>query len=248
MNHWVHAFAVDDSTADAMKKSIQFFDITGTALHKVFLTPASDVDAYDALVARYTHADQTPAMAVASAPAKPADLPSAQIDWAAFRTAWDGLQDTHDFYPLLRRFKAGRVDALRHAGVERARPVALNAVQPVLQMARDRACPIMVFVGHRGCIQIHTGPVETLKDFGPWANVLDPKFNLHLRLDAIDTAWVVTKPTVDGEVTALELFAADGELIATLFGARKPGVPELTAWRDILSNIPTADERVAEHA
>jgi hypothetical protein len=37
----------------------------------------------------------------------------------------------------------------------------------------------MCFVGNRGCIQIHTGPVKNIKIMGPWLNVMDPGFNLH---------------------------------------------------------------------
>jgi putative hemin transport protein len=95
----------------------------------------------------------------------------------------------------------------------------------------------MVFVGNPGMIQIHTGPVSNLKPMGPWFNVLDEAFNLHLREDHIDSAWVVSKPTEDGIVTSLELFSRDGTLIATLFGKRKPGQPEDLAWRDIVTGM-----------
>ena len=68
--------------------------------------------------------------------------------------------------------------------------------------------------------------------------MLDPTFNLHLREDAIASAWVVRKPTRDGDVTSLELFDKDG-FCFTLFGLRKPGKPELEAWRAVLSGIAT---------
>ncbi len=68
--------------------------------------------------------------------------------------------------------------------------------------------------------------------------MLDPDFNLHLREDQIDTAWVVRKPTRDGDVTSLELFDKDGFCFAQLFGARKPGKPELQGWRDLLAALP----------
>jgi putative hemin transport protein len=76
---------------------------------------------------------------------------------------------------------------------------------------------------------------------GPWLNVLDPTFNLHLREDAIASSWVVRKPTRDGDVTSLELFDAAGFCFAQLFGQRKPGVPELESWRavlQVLSSLP----------
>jgi putative hemin transport protein len=72
---------------------------------------------------------------------------------------------------------------------------------------------------------------------GPWVNVMDPDFNLHLRGDAIASAWIVKKPTTDGHVTSLELFDSDGETIALLFGKRKPGQPESEAWRTLASEL-----------
>ena len=54
------------------------------------------------------------------------------------------------------------------------------------------------------------GPIKALKATGPWFNILDPRFNLHLPEDAIPSAWVVKKPTSDGTVTSLELFDAGG--------------------------------------
>jgi putative hemin transport protein len=72
---------------------------------------------------------------------------------------------------------------------------------------------------------------------GPWLNVLDPGFNLHLREDHIASAWVVRKPTSDGLVTSLELFDAQGETIAMFFGERKPGRAELCAWRELIDEL-----------
>jgi hypothetical protein len=46
-----------------------------------------------------------------------------------------------------------------------------------------QAMPVMIFVGNMGCIQIHGGPVEKIVPMGPWINVMDPRFNLHLRAD-----------------------------------------------------------------
>jgi len=89
----------------------------------------------------------------------------------------------------------------------------------------------MIFVGSPGCIQIHTGPIKKLLQTGPWFNVLDPDFNMHLREDAIDTIWLVKKPTADGIVTSIEVFDADGVIIVQFFGKRKPGIPENETWR-----------------
>lgn len=230
---WRHAYAVTSETPRGLRRSLQFFDAHGVAVHKVFVRegaePAQQA-AFDALVARFADDDQRPGATVTAATAKE-DRPDAEVDLDAFREAWLALKDTHEFFPILRRFGVGRTQALRLAPDGMARPAPLFAARTMLEHAAEHALPIMIFVGNRGCIEIHTGPIHKVKVMGPWLNILDPETNLHLRQDHIASAWVVTKPTVEGPVTSLELFDERGDNIALLFGKRKPGQPEDPRWR-----------------
>jgi len=61
---------------------------------------------------------------------------------------------------------------------------------------------------------------------------------MHLKQNDVYKAWVVKKPTTDGEVTSIELFDREKNLIAQFFGLRKPGIHELEAWRKLVSEIP----------
>ena len=99
-----------------------------------------------------------------------------------------------------------------------------------------------MFVGNRHCIQIHTGPLHDLRWVGDWFNVLDADFNLHLKMSAVAQLWRVRKPSSDGLITSWEAFDADGELIVQLFGARKPGQPELEAWRSLAETAPALED------
>lgn len=238
MNHWKSAFAVTEDSKVGPRRSLQFFDKSGMAIHKIYLTNRSDVAAYDTLVARFRADEQSDALEIEAYAAAPAPKADTEIDWAGFRMAWENLKDTHDFFPMLRKYGVGREQAFRRIGNDFAYRVGNDAARRVLDLARDRACEIMVFVGNRGCIQIHSGPVAKLVEHGTWYNVLDPMFNLHLREDAIAGVWVTKKPTVDGHVTAVEVFDDAGEAIVTFFGKRKPGIPELELWREIVAALP----------
>jgi putative hemin transport protein len=112
-----------------------------------------------------------------------------------------------------------------------------DTLRRALFSASENGVSIMVFVGNAGMIQIHTGTVKKIVEHGPWINVLDPDFNLHVKEPAISETWVVRKPTVDGFVTSIELFNEKGELICTLFGERKPGKPELESWRELVAKL-----------
>jgi putative hemin transport protein len=237
-SRWHHTFAVIDETDDGPRRAIQIFDADGSAVHKIYQKPGTDIAAFDALIANWRSDEQSDVLAVRDIPPPQGDRADTEIDVGKLRREWSAMEDTHDFFGMLRGLKVGRLQALRLAGSGFATAVPADSLARVLEDARDTQTPIMVFVGNAGCIQIHSGPVTNLKRMGPWFNVLDPTFNLHLREDAVASAWIVRKPTRDGEVTSLELFDKDGFCFAQLFGARKPGKPELEAWRAILSRVP----------
>jgi len=249
MNEWKYGLAVTMHRGKLPTlHSLQFFNARGEAVHKIFSTPKSKTEAYWRLLSRFRAAEQVPISGILSEPEeKPNELPDREIDQAGFQAAWRNLQDTHDFFGMLKDFGVSRTQGLRLAPAGFTRQVDNQAVVRTLQLASEREVPIMCFLHSKGCVQIHTGPVRNLKQLGEWYNVLDPAFNLHLRLDRIAQSWIVKKPTADGIVTSLELFDHEGQLIVYFFGARKPGVPELEAWRDIVTDVqPPADARVPE--
>jgi putative hemin transport protein len=231
---WRFGFAV----AEGEKRSLQFFSRSGRAVHKVHALEDTDRDAWDRLVDAFRIEPQEADLALKPESSGPV-TDDTQVDAEALRTSWRGLEDTHDFFPMLRRHKVSRLGAFRAAGEEFTRPVAVEAAPRILEQAARTELPIMVFVGNPGCIQIHTGRVATLRTVGPWFNVLDPGFNLHLRQDRVAEAWQVRKPTRDGDITSIELFDGAGAVIAQLFGARKPGKPELPEWRSLLAETLT---------
>jgi len=236
LNHWQHIFAVSNNDSP---RSIQIFDSEGNAIHKIFLQEESDEAVFSIFIDSTTSADQTPIIETKSIPPAKADPSDESVDLAALREGWDKLQDTHEFHGLLKKHGVGRLQALRLAGSKYVTPVvAAETAEAILNAASAKALPIMVFVGNRGCIQIHTGPVNRIIRHGDWINVMDPEFNLHLRDTAVASVWIVEKPTRDGTVTSVELFDVSGELIVQMFGARKPGNPELIGWRELVAKLP----------
>lgn len=231
-DHWHLGFFAEEGD----RRSFQFFDADGSAVHKVYARKGTDLAAFHALAAAFAGADQAPEQ-----PVTPVEWPAEQAlepeTLTAFYTDWRALQDTHDFYGLLRKHGVSRRQAVRHAPLDLARPVGHDATRRVLEAAAASGLPIMVFVGNEGCVQIHTGPVKKLVQAGPWYNVMDPDFNLHLNEPRIAETYVVVKPTADGVVTSVEVFDDEGRLIAQLFGKRKPGIPELQAWRDLVAAL-----------
>ncbi len=236
MATWKHGFAVREPLKKGERQSLQFFDGAGEAVHKIYATDETDMAAFDALVRRHTAAT-VPEMGIVPRGADTPDRPDAEIDLEGLRTAWRGMKDTHEFFGMLGRFEVGRVQALRLIGDDFARELPVRALRAALEAAAADGTPIMIFVGNRGCIQIHTGPVKRLVDTHGWFNVLDPDFNMHLRDAGVARVFSVRKPTEDGIVTSIEAFDERGRNILLMFGARKPGKPELEEWRAIVAHV-----------
>ena len=242
-NVWAHGFAVTKTDGDTERLSLQYFDKAGDAVFKLHLRPASNVAAYRALVADLTLENQSQDFVAEPVNRSEEDDPS--VTQEHLRDAWSRMTDTHQFFGMLKKLKIGRQRAVRIVGEDYAWKLADGAAADLLRGAAETQVPIMCFVANRGMVQIHGGPVSNIQPMGPWINVMDPSFHLHLRQDHITEAWAVRKPTADGTVTSFEAFNAKGELIIQFFGKRKEGGGELSGWRDLVENLPRAQTSVA---
>jgi len=241
--HWVHAFAVEKETETGPRRSLQVFDASGTAVHKIFLRDHSDHAAWAGLVAELRREGEP---ALATEPPPPAEGARTAPDKAEIlRSEWRRMSDTHQFLRLVSKLKMNRLGAYRLAGAPLVRPLDPACVPAMLAAIREAGLPVMIFCGNRGCIQIHTGPVATLTPMGPWENVLDPGFNLHLRRDRVAELWAAEKPTRRGPATSVEAFAADGTLIFQVFGVAKEGADHRPAWQAVVADLPDAQAETA---
>ena len=82
-----------------------------------------------------------------------------------------------------------RRQAVRMVGEDYAWLLDRDCVGTMFHQAAEQQIPIMVFVGNRGCIQIHSGPVTSIKPMGPWIET-------DVNLDALET-----RVSVNGTLT-----------------------------------------------
>jgi len=241
---WHVAFAAIEEKSERILKSIQIFDKAGEAITKIYLQENSNVEAFEKIITDFRSEDQSPEQSVQTY--EPETF-ATTVDKDAFLTEWGNLKDTHDFFGMLRKHKVHRYHAIELAAGKFTYQIdAALSPKQILDEASASKLPIMIFAGNRGNLQIHQGKVRTIRVLEQghggaqhWLNVLDPDFNMHMRMDFVHTAWVVKKPTTDGHVTSIELFDKEKNLIAQFFGLRKPGIPELDAWRKLVDTLPT---------
>ncbi|TGL61481.1 hemin-degrading factor [Leptospira sarikeiensis] len=238
---WKFGFAVEEPKQDSTQRSFQFFCEKGGALFKIFLTDKSNVSAWEKLKTEFKNesADLSSLFSteIKKEEAAPEKKEISSETKAEFLNDWGKLEDTHEFFSLLKKHGVSRIQSMELAKGKFTKAVESKAVLKMLERASLDRIPIMVFVGNAGSIQIHTGEVTNIKVLEHWWNVLDPEFNLHLRSDLIAETYIVDKPSKDGVIHSMEVYDSNGELIVQFFGKRKPGQPERTDWVGLLDQV-----------
>ncbi|MBD8889920.1 hemin-degrading factor [Roseibium litorale] len=237
--HFVHGYAVEKTDGTAVRHSLQFFDAHGDAVMKIHARAATDMDAWSALVSSLAAEDQSEGLSERLSPAPLQVRPDADPSKEqALRQRWKAINDPHQFFGMLRDLEMDRLNALHMAGEDLAWELEGGTVAAMLKLAAQEQIPVMCFIGSRGCIQIHQGVVHDIKEMGPWINIMDPTFHMHLRQDHIAEVWAVRKGADHGHVTSIEAYDAAGRLIVQFFGVRGEGNAERGDWRGLVENLP----------
>ncbi|KEA54317.1 hemin transporter [Mangrovibacter sp. MFB070] len=230
---WHCAFAVAEQTSLGLRQSIQIFDNQGDAVLSAFTTENTNLTAWNELInecslRKHRELDLR---------AYPVPLHTDAVDGQALEREWRAMTDVHQFFGLLKNHEVSRLQAFRAVGSDLACQVDNDAVQHILAQAEKAQNELMIFVANRGCVQIFTGPIDKVAVVNQQLCVENPAFSLQLAMDNIAETWVTRKPTRDGFVTSLELFAADGSQIAQLYGQRSEGAPEQLTWREQIDAV-----------
>lgn len=236
--HWVHAFAVEAETPQGIRRSFQVFDAAGDAVHKIYLPLDADPSDWMALrdrLATGEHGD-----ALTTDPRTPVEEPIIAPEKSdRLRREWDALTDSHQFLMLTRKLRINRLGAYRIAGQPHARRLAAAALATLMHRLAETQVPSMIFAGNAGCIQIKSGPIGPIRPTGPWLNVLDPGFDMHMRGDHVAEVWAVTKPSRRGPAVSVEAFDRRGALIVQVFGHRTAEADHNAAWMGLVEALPT---------
>jgi len=245
LHRWEHGFAVQELTENGPRYSLQFFDQSGMAVQKIFLQTESDTDAYVGLVQQSRAEDQTTPLKFSAIDDAPVYVNDKNVDVEKLTTEWLEMTDVHQFFGILKKHNVSREQAFRLVSDDYAQQIDPKCIEDLLTHAAKKEVPIMCFVGNRGNIQIHSGVVSHIKRLGPWLNVLDSEFNLHLLEDGIISAWLVRKPGDTGWVTSVEFYDRPGQLVVQFFGARREGNEENLQWRTLAEGLLERKECVA---
>lgn len=193
LSEWHSGFAVTEVSHEVVRHSLQFFSRDGCAVHKIYLTGESCLSAFMELVDQFRCSNQSRVMAAegrASAPVSP--------DTDAFWSSrlLSGWPLAADGQPLTVPDLSLRSEAIAHD------PLPAGAAEAILKRAADLKASLIIAVGNSGALQLHRGPIHKILRTGPWINVLDEPFNLHLRDTQLSSGWLIRELT-EGENQSL---------------------------------------------
>lgn len=247
MWQWQHMLAVTDTTRpDKPSYSIQFYYGQGAAIDKVYLRELSveNIASWQEMIAEQLQSVDVNVNELVLEAQTPLNEWSykALTDNARqqLQQGWQEMTDVHQFHGLLKKLDIDRASSYQQAPEQMTQQLDISAVEALFAQARNIECPIMIFVGNSGMVQIQTGTVKTLKRMGDWFNILDKyhnDFTLHLKDKALAQVWCVKRPTKDGIVTCIEGFDRHGVSVFSVFGQRIEGTPELKEWQNIVANV-----------
>lgn len=237
-SRWKYLFAVQVIHQRGILQSLQIFDDSGSAVHKIYLEPGGNQDAFQTLVQdlRLDQWQLPEKLSAAPEPEAFRNVTPAEIQ--SLRHDWSQLQDAHEFSGMLRNHRVSHLQAMHMADPAHVREVGRDAVQQLLVQAHAHDEPLMALVGNSGMIQIYGGRIRTLKKMGDWLNVMDPTFNLYIDGRGVHRVFVVHKPTRYGTISSLEVFSVQGDLILSLFGYRKDDQQPPERWGQLLASLP----------
>ncbi|HCH49153.1 MAG TPA: hemin-degrading factor [Proteus sp.] len=240
-SYWKSIFSLTEETAKGSRHSIQFFDMHGDALHKVYVTDNTNMDEWEALIQMFL-SEENPVLDIT--PVEPfTDTPVNDELAQQLEQQWRSMTDVHQFFKLLKEHNLSRQQAFKAVSDDLAYQVDNSALKTLLEQAKEAQNEIMIFVGSRGCVQIFTGTIDRLvphqfeNSDQVWINVFNPAFTLHVIESEIAESWITRKPTQDGFVTSLEIFDNKGQQIAQLYGQRTEGTAEQQQWREQVNTL-----------
>ncbi|MDI2090318.1 hemin-degrading factor [Commensalibacter oyaizuii] len=238
MRQWASAFLLKEDTHHGERQSIQIFDTHGDSVLKIYAIEKTNITAWNEIIAQFT----LESISNFSVTPVGKTLLNTAFDAEKVEEEWRAMTDVHQFFKLLNNHNITRQQAFASVSNKLASKVENTALSRLLDMIQKDQNEIMIFIGNRGCVQIFTGVVEQFIPKGGWLNIFNADFTMHLMENKITETWITRKPTKEGYVTSLELFAEDGTQIAQLYGQRTEGNLEQQRWRNQIESLLVQDQ------
>ncbi|AHF02351.1 hypothetical protein THIAE_08140 [Thiomicrospira aerophila AL3] len=250
------------------RPSLQFYDASGEALHKLFVVDQTDRQGFMNAIAPFLMNPQDWAreVGVEGDPARSSREAGIErwlfmklqaclkehesvkscrlIDKEALLLDWRLLSHRDNIGSLFKQYKITRPAgyALLSEGVFQ---LDTSALGQIFNHVRDKHLAVKITVANAGAIQTHRGLVNKLVTVGPWFNVLDPAFNMHLMETEVASIWLLTKGFDDDFAAHIECFDHQERLIISIAPCATERPADDQEWWNLINDLAYSARRVA---
>lgn len=242
LSRWHVAFAVISEAPDGARRSLQFFDVDGAAIHEVCLDGRGAREQFERLIDVLRSDEQRPAMDIARGTRRLRRR--RKIDVAGLRAGWEQLGSALDLQGLLDGFGTTRTQAFRLVGPRLAQRVKTANCRNLLREVSERRLPMRVVLPNIAVAQSYEGLLHRVEqgDDG-WVKISDPTSMLHLWEAGIASVWLVRGLNRNGVGPHVELHDDRGHAVLYLSLCDAAGAGPQRRWRRIVDALtPYEDE------
>ena len=100
------------------------------------------------------------------------------------------------------------------------RDISVKSLRLILENASDMKTPIQIHALGLGTIQYHRNTVRNIVDYGPWVNVIDQKFNLHVLENGLTKASLVKHQFKDCQQYLVNFFDKNNTHVLGITGLK----------------------------
>ena len=100
------------------------------------------------------------------------------------------------------------------------RNISVKSLRLILENASEMKIPIQIHALGLGTIQYHRNTVRNIVDYGPWVNVIDQKFNLHVLGDGLTKASLVQYQFKDCQQYLINFFDKNNTHVLGVTGVK----------------------------
>ena len=100
------------------------------------------------------------------------------------------------------------------------RNISVKSLRLILENASEMKIPIQIHALGLGTIQYHIDTVRNIVDYGPWINVIDQKFNLHVLGNGLTKASLVQYQFKDCQQYLINFFDKNNTHVLGVTGVK----------------------------
>lgn len=115
--------------------------------------------------------------------------------------------------------------------------ISKEIVTRALESAAEDCIPVAITVATGGCTQRHDDVIKTVRPKGPWINVFDKKFHMHLHRENLTEVWCVAGEGDQGRTRSLNVFDSEGRRVFRMAGSSNEGAESLGKWSALLDDL-----------